>query len=73
VTTASKKYGIDADPPECAAVRASSVALLRGLDDAAWERRAPADWTRRSVRAIAYNIAGHERHHLADIRRQHGG
>ena len=58
---------------EYSAVRASSVALMRGLDDAAWERRAPADWTLRSVRAIAYNIAGHERHHLADIRRQHGG
>ena len=57
---------------EYAAVRASSVALLRGLDDAAWARRAPADWTLRSVRAIAYSIAGHERHHLADIRRQHG-
>jgi hypothetical protein len=26
-----------------------------------------------SVRAIAYAMAGHERHHLADIRRQHGG
>ena len=58
---------------EFAAVRASLVALLRGLDDAAWTRRAPADWTLRSVRAIAYNIAGHELHHLADIRRQHGG
>jgi hypothetical protein len=57
---------------EFAAVRASLVALLRGLDDAAWERRAPADWTLRSVRAIAFNITGHERHHLADIRRQHG-
>jgi hypothetical protein len=28
-----------------------------------------------AVRAafIAYAMAGHERHHLADIRRQHGG
>jgi len=40
-------------------------------DDAAWEL--PADWTLRSVRAIADNIAGHERHHLDDIRRQHRG
>jgi hypothetical protein len=30
---------------EYAAVRAAFVALLRGLDAAAWERRAPADWT----------------------------
>ncbi len=57
---------------EFAAVRAALVALLRGLDAAAWERRAPAEWTLRSVRAIAYNIAGHELHHLADVRRQHG-
>src|SRR5882672_7512303 len=58
---------------ELATVRAAFVALLRGLDAAAWQRRAPDDWTLRSVRAIAYCVAGHERHHLADIRRQHGG
>jgi hypothetical protein len=57
---------------EYAAVRAAFVALLRGLDGAAWTRRAPADWTLRSVRAIAYTMAGHELHHLASIRRQHG-
>ena len=37
---------------------------------AAWQRRAPGDWTFRGVRAIAYAMAGHELHHLADIRRQ---
>jgi len=58
---------------EYAAVRAAFVAFLRGLDAAAWERRAPADWTLRSVRAITYAMAGHELHHLASIRRQHGG
>jgi hypothetical protein len=57
---------------EYAAVRAAFVAFLRGLDAAAWKRRAPADWTLRSVRAIAYAMAGHELHHLASIRRQHG-
>ena len=56
---------------EYAAVRAAFVAFLRGLDAAAWARRAPAEWTLRSVRAVAYAMAGHERHHLADIRRQH--
>jgi hypothetical protein len=56
---------------EYAAVRAAFVAFLRGLDAAAWERRAPSEWTLRSVRAIAYAMAGHERHHLASIRRQH--
>jgi hypothetical protein len=58
---------------ELTAVRAASLAFLRGLDAAAWERRAPPEWTLRSVRAIAYTIAGHELHHLADIPRQHGG
>jgi DinB superfamily len=58
---------------EYAAVRAAFVAFLRGLNAAAWERRAPADWTVRSVRAVAYAMAGHELHHLADIRRQHRG
>ncbi len=58
---------------EYAAVRAAFVAFLRGLDGAAWGRRAPADWTLRSVRAVAYAMAGHERHHLADSRRQQGG
>jgi hypothetical protein len=56
---------------EYAAVRAAFVAFLRGLDAAAWKRRAPADWTLRSVRAIAHCMAGHELHHLASIRRQH--
>jgi hypothetical protein len=58
---------------ELTAVRAAFVAFLRGLDAAAWQRRAPQEWTIRSVRAIAYAMAGHELHHLADIRRQHGG
>ena len=56
---------------EFAAVRAAFVAFLRGLDDDAWARRAPAEWTLRSVRAVAYCMAGHELHHVADIRRQH--
>jgi hypothetical protein len=57
---------------EYLAVRAAFVAFLRGLDAAAWTRRAPADWTIRSVRALAYTMAGHELHHLASVRRQHG-
>ena len=57
---------------EYAAVRAAFVSFLRGLDAAAWERRAPADWTIRSARAVAHAMAGHELH-LASIRRQHGG
>ena len=58
---------------EFTAVRAAFIAFLRGLDAAAWQRRGPQEWTTCSVRAIAYAMAGHELHHLADIRRQHGG
>jgi len=58
---------------EFTAVRAAFIAFLRGLDAAAWQRRAPQEWTTRSVRSLAYAMAGHELHHLADIRRQHGG
>ena len=56
---------------ELAAVRAAFATFLRGLDAAAWQRRAPEGWTMRSVRAVAWCMAGHELHHLADIRRQH--
>ena len=54
---------------EFAAVRAATVALFTGLDQAAWTRRGTADGNTFSPRALAYIIAGHERHHLADIRR----
>jgi hypothetical protein len=46
---------------------------VRGLPARPGRGRAPADWTVRSVRAVAYAMAGHELHHLADIRRQHRG
>jgi hypothetical protein len=55
---------------EFVTVRAAFVAFLRGLDADAWARRAPESWTNRSVRAIAYGMAGHELHHRADLRRQ---
>ena len=55
---------------EFAAVRGATVALLRGLDETAWARRMPEEWSCRSVRSLAWLIAGHELHHVADIRRQ---
>ncbi|HEX5166054.1 MAG TPA: DinB family protein [Thermomicrobiales bacterium] len=53
---------------EFVATRAATVAMLRGLGEAAWQRRMPEEWSCRSVRSLAYVIAGHELHHLADIR-----
>ncbi len=54
---------------EFAAVRQASVALFRSLDTVAWARVGIADGNPISVRALAYIVAGHERHHLPDIRR----
>ena len=53
---------------ELAAQRAATLALLRGLDAVAWARRAPESWSCRSVRGFAYILAGHEIHHLNDVR-----
>jgi hypothetical protein len=54
---------------EFVAVRAATVAFLGGLDQSAWNRRMPDEWSCRTVRSLAYVIAGHELHHLADLRR----
>lgn len=48
---------------ELAAVRKTTLCLLRGLDDSAWTRRGIANQFEVSVRALAYMIAGHELHH----------
>ena len=56
---------------EYLAVRQATLALLRSLDAAAWDRRGSADGEPISVRALAYIVAGHDLHHLADLRRYH--
>lgn len=48
---------------ELEAVRQSTVYMFRHLDEAAWTRRGIANNAEVSVRALAYIIAGHERHH----------
>jgi hypothetical protein len=52
---------------EFVATRGATIAMLRGLGESAWQRRMPEDWSCRSVRSLAYVIAGHELHHLADV------
>ena len=49
---------------EFEAVRRSTVALLRPLDEEAWRRAGTASDNPFSVRALAHIIAGHELHHL---------
>jgi hypothetical protein len=50
---------------ELGAVRRATIALFRGLDAAALARRGTASDNAVSVRALAWIIAGHERHHVA--------
>ncbi len=44
-------------------VRQASNVLIRSFDAAAWLRRGVANQKEISVRALAYILAGHERHH----------
>ena len=61
-------YALSDLADELAQVRRTTVALLRGLDAAAWLRRGIANNSEASVRAIAYIIAGHELHHVRVLR-----
>jgi hypothetical protein len=49
---------------EFAIVRRASLALFRHLPAAAWTRRGVANGHRTTVRAMAWVMAGHARHHL---------
>ncbi|HEY6224204.1 MAG TPA: DinB family protein [Gemmatimonadales bacterium] len=49
---------------ELVAIRQATIHLFAHLDDAALERRGTASGKPVSVRALAYIIAGHERHHV---------
>ena len=49
-------------------LRASNLIVLRRLDEAAWSRRGSANGSPASVRALAFIMAGHVRHHLQILR-----
>src|SRR5262249_19172043 len=49
---------------EFEAVRRSHLAFFRHLPAAAWSRRGVANSSEVSVRALAYILLGHERHHI---------
>ncbi len=52
-------------------VRSASLALFRSFDETAWRARGTASARPISVRAIAYIVAGHERHHVALLREKY--
>ena len=55
-----------------AATRRATLALVRSLDDAAWDRRGVASNNPISARALAWVTAGHERHHVKILRERYG-
>ena len=56
---------------ELEAVRHATVAMLEGFPDEAWARWGTASDKSVTVRALAWIIAGHERHHMSIIRERY--
>ncbi len=54
-----------------ALVRRSTIVLLRNFPEEAWGRRGTASGFPISVRAIAWIIVGHERHHVKVLRERY--
>ena len=57
---------------EFAAVRDANLSFVRRLGDAQWTRVGTASGKPVSVRALAWIMAGHTRHHLAVLRERYG-
>ncbi len=57
---------------EWSAVRQASIALFRNLPMPSWQRRGVASDHPISVRALAYIIAGHVRHHVEVLDARYG-
>ena len=54
-------------------MRRSNLAMFRGLDADAWPRRGVANDNEVSVRALAFIIAGHARHHVGILKERYLG
>ena len=57
---------------ELAGVRRATLLLFGSFDDAAWTRSGEANGSPVTVRALAYIIAGHERHHVGVLEERYG-
>lgn len=57
---------------ELRTTRTATLALLRTFDAEAWRRRGIASGKPVSVRALAYMIPGHERHHVEILKTRYG-
>jgi len=58
---------------EFARLRESNLVVLHRLDEAAWRRSGSANGAPASVRALAFIMAGHVRHHLGVLRTRYAG
>jgi hypothetical protein len=58
---------------ELAAVRRANVMMFRAFSEEAWRRTGTASDNPVTVRAIAYIILGHERHHVRIVREKYLG
>ena len=58
---------------ELAAVRRANVLMLRGLPEEAWQRTGTASDNPVTVRALAFVMLGHERHHMRIVRERYLG
>ncbi|MDB5352835.1 MAG: DinB family protein [Planctomycetota bacterium] len=58
---------------EFASVRRSNLSLFGNLAEDAWTRTGTANGSAASVRALAYILVGHERHHTSIMRRRLAG
>ena len=52
-------------------VRLANIAMLRNLDESAWPRVGTANDAQVSVRALAFIMAGHVRHHMGVLRERY--
>jgi hypothetical protein len=52
-------------------IRLGNIAMLRTLDEEAWSRTGTANDNQITVRALAFIIAGHVRHHMGVLREKY--
>jgi hypothetical protein len=57
---------------ELAAVRAATLALVRGLPAEGWARAGTANGLATTARAVIWTLAGHELHHRQVLRERYG-
>ena len=52
-------------------LRTATLSLFRGFAEADWERSGIANNNPVTVRALAYIVAGHERHHIKIVKERY--